>query len=476
MKSSKTHKQRSRSQKQAPKPDAPGILNLSLDNAATGLIAILSVLVSLTILLGEQAGVRVRVNLPENGLVAPYQTITFTFSEPYNPGFASELVSMNPIHEGYLEWVDTYTMRFVPIRPFELGVTYTLKFEKGEVETRGREVKKAQTWEFKTREPLVAYMLADETSSSIWAVDLNGNPPKRLTDESVKVISFDAARIGEFIIFTVANEQGGVDLWRVSRAGGDAFLLLDCGRDRCTTPAISPDGLRIAYSREFAGPSPELPFGSPRIWILDLQSRQNNAVYEDQEILGYNPSWAPNSNKLASYDGLSDQIFMLDLREKTQSIFSSNTGGPVTWSPDSSKMLFTDVDQAEEGVRTQVKLADLSINKSETLIGAKDDRDYSYYALAWSPFGDNVVLSFHGGDDPLVQTLWLFDPSTLEGIIIADQKDYSYNSPQWDPWGTALIFQQFKLRSTFNPEIGLWQPGFNEPLLLTQGLMPHWLP
>ena len=239
---------------------------------------------------------------------------------------------MDPVHEGYLEWVDTYNMRFVPIRPFEQGVTYTLKFEKGEVETNGREVKKELTWEFKAREPLVVYLQADQTSSSIWAVDLNGNPPKRLTDETLKVISFNAAHIGEFIVFTALNEQGGVNLWRVSREGNDAFLLLDCGRDRCTTPAISPDGLRIAYSREAAGPSPELPFGSPRTWTLDLQSRQNTPVYENQQILGYNPSWAPNSNKLASYDGLSDQIHVLDLRENTQTIFSSNTGGPVTWS------------------------------------------------------------------------------------------------------------------------------------------------
>ncbi|MBK9781731.1 MAG: hypothetical protein IPP55_17050 [Anaerolineales bacterium] len=47
-----------------------------------------------------------------------------------------------------------------------------------------------------------------------------------LTDESIKVISFDVAQSGEFLIFTSSNENGGIDLWRVSRAGGDAAKLL----------------------------------------------------------------------------------------------------------------------------------------------------------------------------------------------------------------------------------------------------------
>ena len=42
--------------------------------------------------------------------------------------------------------------------------------------------------------------------------------------------------------------------------------------------------------------------------------------------------------------------------------------------------------------------------------------------------------------------------------------------------GHGLIFQQFKLRGVFKPEIGLWKPGFRDPLILTEGLMPHWLP
>ncbi|MDP1546272.1 MAG: hypothetical protein Q8L87_09640 [Anaerolineales bacterium] len=450
--------------------------NASLDRIALGVLLTLTVLVTLTILFGEGAGVRVHVDLPANGEVGPYQTIEFKFSEPIDSGIASDLISLDPVHEGYLQWVNDTTLRFIPLRPFELGTIYKVILNAGEVATNGREVKKGQTWDFTVRQPLVAYLLTDGITSSIWAVDLNGNSPKRLTDESIKVISFDTARDGEFIVFTAANAQGGIDLWRVRRDGSGQSMLLDCGLDRCTTPAIAPNGTRIAYSHESAGPGPELPFGSPRIWLLDLNSGQNSPVYGSQLTLGYNPTWSPDSNKLASFDGLADRINLLDLEEKQQYVFPSNTGGPITFSPDSTKMLFTTVEQKEDGLRTQVRLADLPLNESLTLIGLNDERDYSYYSLAWSSLENRAVLGFRASDEQPAQILWVFNPGLLDGIVITNDPEYAYNSPQWDPWGSALIFQQFKLRGAYKPEIGLWQDGSGETIILAEGLMPHWLP
>lgn len=451
-------------------------VKLSLDTAAGGLLTLLVLLTGLVILIGVQAGVRVSVDLPKDQDISPLQTITLTFSEPVDFEMASSVIALDPVLEGYLERVDERNIRFVPIQPFQPGVNYTLILNPDVLTADGNALKKGRTWQFRVREPLIAFLSPDATDSGIWSIDLNGNPPHRLTNDETQVISFDAAPNGNFIVFTVINEQGGVDLWQVSRGGNDESILLDCGTDRCTRTAISPNGRLIAYSREASGISPDLPFGSPRIWVLDLQTGQNNPLYEDQQILGYGPTWSPDSNKLASFDGLSDQIFIIDLKKNKQFIFPSNTGGPVAWSPDSNQMLYTTIEQTEDGLRTQVRLADLTLEESQTLIGAKDPQDYSYYSLAWSSAADRAILSFRAGEERPEQVFWLFDPSTLEGILIADQEGYTYNSPQWDPWGNGLVFQQFKLRGQFNPEISLWQPGFTEPLTLTKGLMPHWLP
>ncbi|MBL8103572.1 MAG: PD40 domain-containing protein [Anaerolineales bacterium] len=453
-------------------------MRLNMDVAAGGILVLLIVLIGLVILLGAQAGIRVTTDLPKDGVITPYQTIKLTFSEPILFEPASSAIWLDPIWDGYLEYVDSRTIQYVPVKPFELNTVYKLTITPEVLTTSGHALKKIHSWEFKVRDPLVAYLVSSEKESSIWVVDLMGNPPHRLTDENVKINSFDIAQNGEFIVFTTTrvNSEGGIDLWRVNRDGTDAEILLDCGFDLCTTPAISPNGLRIAYSREAAGPTPDLPYGSPRIWVLDLESGQNSPVYENQETLGYNPSWSPDSNKLASFDGLADQIRVLDLKENKQYVFPSNTGGPITWSPDSTKILFTNVVQTEDGLRTQVYIADLLLNKSQPLLGENDDLDHAYYSLAWSSVEERAVLGFRISEDQPMQILWLFDPVLLEGIVIANQEEYSYNSPQWDPWGNSLIFQRFKLSGAFNPEIGLWRQGFNEPVILTPGLMPHWLP
>ncbi len=451
-------------------------LRASLDTVAIGFLLALATLVVLTIFIGENAGARVRADLPESGEVGPYQSIQLLFSEPVDAAAVSALLELDPAHDGTFEQVNDTTLRFASSQPFELDTAYTLTLRPGVISPTGGEVKSAQEWQFTVRAPRVAYLLTNGADSGIWSVGLDGSDPIRLTDESIRVISFDAAQNGEFLVFTSANEKGGIDLWRVRRDGSGISVLLDCGLDRCTTPAIAPNGWRVAYSREAAGPGPDLPFGSPRVWLLDLQNGGNHPVYEDRSILGYNPSWSPDSNKLASYDGLADQINMLDLNGNARFIFPSNTGGPVAFSPDSNQLLFTNIEQREDGLRTQVRLADLSLGKSLTLIGQNDARDHAYYSMAWSPLEYRAVLGFRAGEDAPSQILWVFNPGLLDGIVITDNPGYTYNSPRWDPWGSALVFQQFKLRGQYTPEIGLWREGSSESGVLVEGLMPHWLP
>jgi WD40 repeat protein len=448
----------------------------ALDKAAGIVMTAAVLLIGLVFLLEKNAGIRVTSSLVASNEVGPFETITLKFSEPVDPTLAESLVNIPTVQDFVFEWTDPQSLKIIPGQPFELKTIHELTVEKGIITDEGNELKIEAGWEFTVRSPMIAYLKTGNGQSSIWAMDLTTNEKRQLTDPMIKVMGFDASRDGEFIVFYTANEKGGIDLWRVGRAGGNDSVLLDCGRDRCTDVAISPDGTRVAYSREAVGVGPDLPYGAPRVWLLDLQSGQNSQVYEDPQILGYNPIWSPDGSQLASSDGLADEVRLLNINTGEQLIFSSNTGGPVTWSPDGMKFLFTEAVGTDLGVHTQVRMADLKLNETFTLIGENDESDYAYNSLAWSPIANEVLLGKRATPDNPGSEFWLFDPGRLDGIVIAGEPDYSYGSPSWDVWGKAIVFQQFKLKGVFKPEIGMWSADTHRSVVIADGIMVQWLP
>lgn len=452
-------------------------IRFTLDTIAISILSLLIAFVGLVILFGTQAGIRISVDLPKGNLISPNQIIKLTFSQQVDFELVSSIISLEPTIDGFFEAVNPRTIQFVPMEPFNLNTIYTLSLQPSILNKAGYHLKNLYTWEFSVRTPLVVFLSPDATDSSIWSIDLVNAMPKRLTSENLSVFSFDVAPNGDFIVFTVINEQWGVDLWRVSRNGDDEEILLDCGAERCARVTIAPNGKLIAYSRESAGKSPDFPFGAPRIWVLDLENGSNIPIFEDPKIIGYDPSWSPDSKKLSFFNSSSDYITIIDFQNKQNYTVHSNTGGKIAWSPDSKKFLYTYYTQKEGEGRTQVQLIDISTNEITILIGQNDDHDYSYSSIVWSPFEDKAVLSLHERQNDPIQSLWFFNPNSPKNRIrVTNEPELTYSVPSWDPWGQKIIFQQSKLSGEYKTEIGFWQIGMDEPIVLAEGLLPQWLP
>jgi Tol biopolymer transport system component len=447
-----------------------------LDLVAGLVTGFLLLLITLAIVIGAQIGIRVTAQFPTGNTVGPYQALTLTFSEPVDGSLAVQKFSIQPAVKGKFQWTDSKTLRFIPVEPYQPGTVYTFSFTSGQLTNNGGALKKPRSWKFQIRQPLIVYLVIDHQKSRLWTIERDNGKISALTDDSFKIFDFDASHNGEFVIFSAINEQKGMDLWRVNRAGGTALLLLPCGPDRCSNPAISPDGRRVAYVREAAGPTPDLAYGSPRIRVVDVESKQDSPLYEDQQIIGIRPEWSPDGTRLASYDGIKDEFRLLELVTGNQFTISSQTGGMVTWSADSSTFVYTDVDTNEFGLHTRIREAKIAINEITTLLGEKDEHDYHYSSLAWSPADSVLAIGFRPNPDNPEEALWLMNSATLDGQTITDQHGYIYNNPIWDPWGKALIFEQFKLKGVYKPEISLWARNMNQPRIVAEGIMPHWLP
>jgi dipeptidyl aminopeptidase/acylaminoacyl peptidase len=448
----------------------------ALDRVAGSLALGLLALSAAVIFLGSQIGVRVKADFT-NANVGPLSPLTFTFSMPVDPEAVEAHLSLDPETAGRIEWSNAKSMQFLPASPLLPDTVYEVRLGSGAIGQNGEPLRNDQSWAFSIRPSLIAFLAFPDEGSEIWVVDRKGNSPRRLFESESRVFDFDASSNGEFIVYSAFNAKKGLDLWFVDRNGTSSRKLLDCGTGRCSTPAISPDNKRVAYTREAPGLTPADSPGAPRIYVLDLASNQARSLFEDSQILGYGPRWSPDGKRISSFDGLQDLIRVVSLETGEQVLLPSIIGTVLSWSPDGNRLAFTDVEDTSSGPRTVINIADFTNGEIENLLGLRDALDFGYGALAWSPVhADQLVIGMRTLPDTPSLGLWLIDIDTIGGTGFASERGVTYQSPRWDLWGKAVLFQHFQLGQAAKPEISFWQSGLDKPRVVAQGLSPRWLP
>jgi dipeptidyl aminopeptidase/acylaminoacyl peptidase len=312
-----------------------------LDLAAGGLALALVVIISVVVLIGTWEGVQVNIlTADENGEIGPLSSIMLKFSEPVNQAIVQSLFSIQPKTPGKLEWVDTKTLRFSPLEPLQPGADYQIRMNAGYLGNNSLLLRFNHLWVLHVRQPQIIYLASVNNAIQLWAVNPDGKNPHRLGNFNKAIFDFDAAPNGEYLVFSALNDKQGADLWYVDRNGNSLHLLALCGADRCTSPAISPDGQQVAYTREAAPITPSMPTGAPRIWVLNVQSGEDRPLYSDPQIIGFGPSWSPDGKYITSYDGVQAVIRVVSIATGEQFTLPSATGGDTpTWSPDSKSIL-----------------------------------------------------------------------------------------------------------------------------------------
>ncbi|HVO50935.1 MAG TPA: protein kinase [Thermoanaerobaculia bacterium] len=136
---------------------------------------------------------------------------------------------------------------------------------------------------------LVAYSSNASGRCEIWVVDTEGGEPLRLTDgggENRNPVWFPDGRTVAF----VATQGASTSVRKVSRLGGSTTLLVE----NADTPAISPDGASIAFSRADEG-------GTYRVWvspIADPSKAVRRTGDEDGVADHLNPAWSPDGTRI----------------------------------------------------------------------------------------------------------------------------------------------------------------------------------
>jgi Tol biopolymer transport system component len=446
----------------------------SLDKVALSVIICLAMAVVAVAWIGNPT--ELQADLIQEDGISPLGPITLEFSQPIDITALSEKLSLEPQGVLTVEAVSPHRVSIVPNRVIRPEEPATLHIRPGTFGINGESLRAEQSWKIEPRAPRIIFHGNRTNPQEIFSVALDGTPPVQLTQSGGRIYDFDAAPNGEQIVYSLINDQGGIDLWLMGRNGQDAHRLLNCGGDHCTTPAFSPDGKRLAYTRETAALPPDIPRGAPRPWVLDLDSGQNAPVYADPQIIGYGPSWAPAGSLFASWDGVNGGIHVIDLQSGEETLLPTESGEVGGWSPDGMQMLFTRYESVDNSFRSFIYRADF--NSGEVGIFLEGgDYDYAYSTPTWSPDGAYIAFSLRMNEDSPARSIWIARPDHLGGPTIGNEPDITYGFYRWDVWGTALVFQRTLLGENSIDEIAIYPLATGQVQVLAQdGRKPQWLP
>ena len=229
-----------------------------------------------------------------------YGPIALQFSQPMQVDSVAQHFSIQPAVHGRQVW-QGQTFWFWPEEPLTPGGSYQVYLTAGSKSSNGHVMQQNHSWVVNVRQAQVLYLSPLSGGSEIWLTTIDGDFKKQLTQTGGKIIDFGVGRSGDWVAFSLKNQQGGADLWQIDRNGQGNKKILDCGPVWCSSPSWSPEGKQIAFSRSQKANS-NAGTTISRIWLLDLSSGQVSPLYKDEKVNGDTPSWSPDGVRIASFD------------------------------------------------------------------------------------------------------------------------------------------------------------------------------
>jgi eukaryotic-like serine/threonine-protein kinase len=225
-------------------------------------------------------------------------------------------------------------------------------------------------------------------------------------------------------------------------------------------PALSPDGRFVAYA---AGQPPET-----RILVRALGGGEAVTVSQGTGDIRQ-PRWSPDGSRIA-YTDLEGVQEVAPLGGGLKRLVSAAGGATFDWSPDGSRIVFVGVDTmwvqpVAGGNRTRLHVQP------------------GIWAPAWSPDGrwiayvwNNAQFVYGSGNigNTAPSTIYVMPAAGGDPVAITDTASLNV-SPVWWPKGRRLLFVSNREggRDVYSVELGADGRRRGAPIRLTTGLNPH---
>ena len=248
--------------------------------------------------------------------------------------------------------------------------------------------------------------------------------------------------------------------------GNDARQLTSDNSRRDLEPAWSPDGRRIAFSRDKT-------LGGQRIWTgAELYLADADGSNVVQRAVGFHfPAWSPDGRRLAVTQGdcvYRCEIFLLSSDEDgTPPVRVASQAAYPAWSPDGKRIAFVSLSEDDGYHELQVMNADGSGVESITV---RDEG--SIFRPTWSPDGRRIAFS------KCLSGCNIFTVSPDGTGLVQLTTVRNAEGPSWSPDGTLIAFTLSRFSSdTYDPSVAyVAADSGGDPVIVSPGHSPAWRP
>ncbi len=409
---------------------------------------------------------------PASHTVGVYGPLGIVFSKPLQSETdILSLLSFDPSVEVSLVWNGT-TAWFVPLKPWVPGTKIGVHLTPGLTYRDHQRLRVERKWMIEVRNPQVVF-LQPAQNPELWRVDETSGEKLQLSHTGGKVLDFAVQRSGEWLGFSVQNDQGGADLFRVDRSGQRQESLLTCGKETCSELAWSVLGDRLAYTRHSRVTSDGQPAGS-QIWILDLDTRRTVALGRAGRLA----SWSPDGKRLAYFDETAQAMRVSNLQQGTDMLFPARESEGVSWSEDGTRLLFISQEVGIDPPISGISLVDFQREMVSPLFNDNLTGEMDFSRALLSPDGQWALVGVRYFDGPVSKQLWLINLENGQKIEITTNQVLTQAAYAWDADGGGVVFQQLEIGSSAaRPRVMHWEWQTGEITLLAENAArPAWLP
>ena len=403
--------------------------------------------------------------------------IQFEFNLSVDASRIESLWEIFPMADGNWEWLDDRHAVWSPKDLLPTEQTFTAQFNQGIAGSKGQKIKETIRWDIEVRRPRILAVGSTANGNELFSISLDGSGEiAQITETNGKLQDFTPSPDGESILLSIENSRLGMNLWLINRAGKDDNLLLECGADRCRTPAWSPVMNQVAYTREIFSVENDT-WEAARVYILDLLTGQTAPVINKSGITGSNPAFSPDGSWISFWNEASGGIELVNPLSGDTFQLKTSSGTVGCWSPDGHYYFYSDLLISPSDFQSVVFRADTASQSIATILEG-DQEALSIGIPVCNPLYSELAAVVQSNIRIAGRELMIFDLDKNERISVSSDLSRIPLHYSWSPDGDQLVFQLNQLGGDErDTQILLWDRTAGTSSLIGAGLkFPRWLP